>query len=449
MSQSAPERGRAIVIGGSMAGLLAARVLSDHFQEVTVIEREGLATSADPRKAVPQGRHVHVLLDSGIKVIEHLFPDLLPALVESERAVRSDISRDFRWRHFGVWKARFNSGIDILFIYRPSFEWNVAARVSALPNIKVLTGCEVTGFAASARKDRIVGAKIRHIANGDAETLSADLVVDASGRGSQTPKWLHELGLNSPSETRVEVNIGYASRTYARPPDLADQSPLFVLPQAPATRGGAVFPIEGNRWMVTLAGWVRDYPPAGDNEFLEFARSLDVPDLYRCLEKAEPLTPIAIHKYPASVWRRYEKLDYMPESLIVLGDALCSFNPVYAQGMTVAALEAMMLDRILGEHPGPGPLRGISNRFQRMAASVVRNPWLLATGEDLRYPAAEGDRPPASNLVRWYVGAVHKATSTDERVARQFYRVMSLAAPPSSLFTPGIVLRAAARLSLK
>jgi 2-polyprenyl-6-methoxyphenol hydroxylase-like FAD-dependent oxidoreductase len=449
MSQSAPGRSHAVVIGGSMAGLLAARVLSDHFHRVTLIERDGLATSADPRKAVPQGRHVHVLLDSGIKIIERLFPDLLPALVESERAVRSDISRDFRWRHFGVWKARFHSGIDILFVYRPSFEWNVAARVSALPNIKVLTGCEVSGLAASAGKDRIVGAKIRHISTGEEEMLSADLVVDASGRGSQTPKWFQELDLKAPSETRVEVNIGYASRTYARPPNLADQSPLFVLPQAPATRGGAVFPIEGNRWMVTLAGWVRDYPPSEDKEFLEFARSLDVPDLYQCLEKAEPLTPIAIHKYPASVWRRYEKLDNMPESLIVLGDALCSFNPVYAQGMTVAALEAVMLDRILGGHTGPGPLRGISNRFQRMATSVVRNPWLLATGEDLRYPAAEGDRPVASSVVRWYVGAVHKAASADERVARQFYRVMSLAAPPRSLFAPGIVLRAAARMSLK
>jgi 2-polyprenyl-6-methoxyphenol hydroxylase-like FAD-dependent oxidoreductase len=440
------ERKRAVVIGGSMAGLLAARVLSDHFSEVTLIERDGLALTPEPRKAVPQGRHVHVLLHSGIKVMEHLFPDLIPALIASG-AVRADISRDFRWHHFGVWKARFESGIDIMFVYRPSFEWNVAARISAIPNIKVFPGCEVSGLAASPGNERITGVRVARSGGGE-EVLAADLVVDASGRGSQTPKWLEALGSGPPSETRVEVNVGYGSRIYARSPHTADSTPLFVVPRAPAKRGAAVFPIEGNRWMVTLTGWLADYPSDQEKEFLEFAESLVVPDVRERLEECEPLTPIVIHKFPASVWRRYEKVDHLPESLIVLGDALCSFNPIYAQGMTVAALETMILDRLLREQTSAVGIKGLTRRFQREASRLVSVPWQLAVGEDLRYPDVKGARPPGSGVIRWYAGRVHERSSTDERVARQFYSVLSLIEHPSSLFHPEVALRTAARMSV-
>ncbi|HEY6331318.1 MAG TPA: FAD-dependent oxidoreductase [Blastocatellia bacterium] len=443
ITKSQSSRERAIVIGGSMAGLLAARVLSDHFREVTLIERDEIASSARPRKAVPQGRHVHVLMHSGIQVIDRLFPDLLASMQQSARIVRSDASQDFRWRHFGVWKARFNSGIEMVFMYRPSFEWKVASRVLAVSNIKVISGRDVTGYAAVASRERVTGVRISS-GSGAEEIVDADLIVDASGRGSQTPKWLRELGLPAPPEARVEINIGYASRIFARPKNLTDAPPLFVVPRPPATRAGAIFPIEDNRWMVTLAGWLADYPPETEKEFLEFAATVEVPDLHRYLEHSIPLTPIVTHKFPASVWRRYDKLSQLPKSLVVLGDALCSFNPVYAQGMTVASLESMALDRCLRTLEREADVSEISHRFHRAAARIVANPWDLAVGEDLRYAEAKGDRKLSSNILRWYAGLVHEATSKDERVARQFYSVMSLLEPPASLLSPGIALRTAA-----
>jgi 2-polyprenyl-6-methoxyphenol hydroxylase-like FAD-dependent oxidoreductase len=431
----------AVVIGGSIAGLLAARVLSDHYQQVTIIERETLAQSAAPRQAIPQGRHVHVLLHKGIQIVQSLFPDLLQALIDSGLEL-ADTSRDFRWRHFGVWKARIPTGLDILFLNRPLFEWFVASRVSKIPGVSVLDRCEVTGLQVTPDRRRVTGLAVRP-ANASERQFAADLVVDASGRGSQTPLWLKSLGLPAPEETIVEVNVGYASRIYRRPADLADKTALFVQPRPPNTRGAAVFPIDGNRWLVTLAGWLADYPPTTDNEFLEFAGSLEVPDVRLALEQAEPLTPISIHKFSANRRRHYEKLGRLPEGLIVMGDALCSFNPVYAQGMTVAALGAMMLDQCLrwGHGHTDSQTSSLARRFYRQMSDIVDASWQAAVGEDLRYPEVIGRRPPGTRLTHWYTALIHQATAHDEYVAGEFYKVLHLTAPPSLLFRPGVLVR--------
>jgi 2-polyprenyl-6-methoxyphenol hydroxylase-like FAD-dependent oxidoreductase len=424
--------------------LLAARVLSDHFQQVTIIEREALASSDSPRQAIPQGRHVHVLLHKGIQIVRGLFPDLVPALIDSGLEL-ADTSRDFRWRHFGVWKARITTGIDVLFLNRPLFEWFVASRVSRIPGIRVLENSEVTRLTASPDLRRMTGLSVR--TGGDAEReLTADLVVDASGRGSQMPHWLKSLGIQVPDETIVEVNVGYASRMYRRPANLADGRALFVQPRPPNTRGAAVFPIDGNRWLVTLAGWLADYPPTNDHEFLEFAGSLEVSDVRVALEQAEPLTPVSIYKFLANRRRHYERLNELPEGLIVLGDALCSFNPVYAQGMTVAALEAMTLDQCLrnpGQQAGARK-SGLARRFQRHASNIVDASWQAAVGEDLRYPGVIGRRPLGTGLAHWYSGLIHQATAHDQYIAREFYKVLHLTAPPSLLFRPGVLVRALA-----
>jgi 2-polyprenyl-6-methoxyphenol hydroxylase-like FAD-dependent oxidoreductase len=432
--------GHAIVIGGSIAGLLAARVLSDHFREVTIIERESLAHSGEPRQAIPQGRHVHVLLEQGTRVIKQLLPDLVPALIEAGLSM-ADTSRDFRWRHFRVWKTRVPTGINILFLNRPLFEWHVAARVSKIPNIKVLQPCEVSGLVASPGAARLIGLTIKR-PNSTNEQMTADLVVDATGRGSQMPQWLKALGLTAPAETIIEVNVGYASRICRRPAALPDWTGLFVLPKPPDRRGGAVFPIDGNRWLVTLVGWLADYPPSTDKEYLEFAASLEVPDVRLALEKAEPLTPIAFHKFPANRRRHYERLNNLPEGLVVLGDALCSFNPVYAQGMTVAALDAMTLDRCLNHSRLHGRgINGLGRRFHKQTASIVDVPWQLAAGEDLRYPEAKGRRPFGTAFLLWYSGLIHQAASHNEHIARNFYQVMHMTEPPSFLFHPGVLFR--------
>jgi len=433
-------RQRAVVIGVSIAGLLAARVLSERFQDVVIIEREMLARDADPRRAVPQGRHAHVLLHKGIQIIDQLFPDLLKALLDAG-LVMADMGQDFRWRHFGVWKTQFPSDIRILFVNRPMFEWQIAARLLARPNLRVIEHCIVTGLIASPGADRVAGIRLRHPDDTE-EALTADLVVDASGRGSQLPEWLLALGLNRPDETRVEVNLGYASRICRRPATLPRWTSLFVIPRPPATRGAAIFPIDGNRWMVTLAGWLGDYPSQCDSEYLEFAASLEVPEVRLSLERAEPLTPISVHRFPSNLRRHYERLASMPQSLIVLGDALCSFNPVYGQGMTVAALEAMALARWLAARESEA--RDDSHKFQRAASKLVDIAWQLAVGEDLRYPGVKGDRPIGTAFLHWYIGLVHQATSVDQHVARKFYEVIHLLEPPPKLFNPGVLRRTAA-----
>jgi 2-polyprenyl-6-methoxyphenol hydroxylase-like FAD-dependent oxidoreductase len=442
MNQSpAGDSNHAVVIGGSIAGLLAARVLSDHFQQVTIIERETLAQSDLPRQAIPQGRHVHVLLHKGIQIVQRLFPDLLQALIDAGLEL-ADTSRDFRWRHFGVWKTRIPTGLNILFLNRPLFEWLVASRVSMIPGVRVLDHCEVTGLLVTPDRRRVTGLAIRP-ASASERQITADIVVDASGRGSQTPQWLKSLGLPAPEETIVEVNVGYASRIYRRPAGLADSTPLFVQPRPPNTRGAAVFPIDGNRWLVTLAGWLADYPPTTDPEFLEFAGSLEVPDVRTALEQAEPLTPISIHKFPANRRRHYEKASKLPEGLVVMGDALCSFNPVYAQGMTVAALGAMTLDQCLQgrQAHADSQTSNLSRRFHRQMSAIVDASWQAAVGEDLRYPHVIGRRPPGTRLAHWYTGLIHHEAAHDEYIAREFYKVLHLTAPPSLLFRPGVLIR--------
>lgn len=421
---------RAIVVGGSLAGLLAARVLADHFPRVLLLERDELARSAEPRTAVPQGRHVHVLLQRGQQIVAGLFPDLLPALRE-EGVVDADMGAEFKWHHFGVWKRRFESGIRILFLHRPLFEWHVARRVAALPNVEIREGVAVQGLAV--RDGRVAGVET---AGG---RLDADLVVEAGGRGSTAPRWLEAAGFPRPDEELVEVKVGYASRIYRRPPVLPDWKGLFVIPRPPAKRAAAIFPLDGERWLVTLAGWLADYPPVEEEGFREFARSLPVPDVHLALQGAEPLTPIVPHRFPSNLRRHYEKLGRRPEGFVVLGDALCSFNPVYGQGMTVAAMTVAALESCL--RTGGPNLAGLARRFQRAAARVVDVPWQLAVGEDLRYPEVTGRKPFGTAVLHRYVGRVHEKAGEDTVVAQTFYRVLHLLSAPPVLFKPSVLLR--------
>jgi 2-polyprenyl-6-methoxyphenol hydroxylase-like FAD-dependent oxidoreductase len=354
------------------------------------------------------------------------------------------MGEDLRWHHFGVWKARFVSGLQSLSLSRPLLEWQVSQRVGALPNVQVIEECDCQQFATNDDRTRVIGVHIqRHTGARQAARLTADLVVDASGRGSQTPRWLEALGYPRPEESTVTVQMGYATRIYRRPQPLPGWKILYVLPRPPARRGGGIFPIEDDRWMVTLCGWLGDHASTDASAYLDFARSLAVPDFYRAIEHAEPLTPIQIHKFPANLRRYYETLRRFPEGLVVLGDALCSFNPVYGQGMTVSAIEASTLAAGLQEQRRQqgDDLTGFWQRFQPQVARVVDIPWQLTTAEDFRYPEVEGRRPVGTAFVHWYTGKVHQAAAHDPRVAQRFYRVMHMLAPPAALFHPQVMLR--------
>ncbi len=436
------DRHHAVVIGESMAGLLAARVLSDHFEQVTLIERDRLTRDAEPRKGVPQGKHVHGLLARGAVIMREYFPDLFRNLAQDGAILVS--LEDVHWNQLGVWMAPVPSSVKALFQSRPFLEQHVRDQLAARDNVRIMDACEVAQLCA--HYDRITGVVLRYrTGEQHEEALSADLVVDTSGRGSRAPQWLNSLGYGNVQETSVKIDIGYATRIYRCPAHLpADWKGLFIYGRPPDDkRGGVILPIQGGYWMVTLVGSLRDYPPDDEVGFLEFARSLAQPNLYEAIKDAEPVTPIAVYKYSANRWRHYERMKRLPEGFIIMGDAACSFNPVYAQGMSVAAIEAQTLDRCLREQEmfaGNNGVVGFTQRFQQAIARDIKTPWLLSTGEDLRYPGTKGKRSLSIRLLNRYMRRVIELTASDQCVAATLLRVRNLLKPLSALFQPRIIL---------
>lgn len=434
----------ALVIGASMSGLLAARVLSAHFDKVTVFERDEVADRPESRKGQPQTRHLHTLLAQGLHVFERFFPTLRDDLVAGG-AILGDMGADIRWHAFGGYRRQFESGMIGIMMTRPFLEQCVRRCVIAIPNVTIRGGVEVEQLVTTPDRQRVTGLQVKHNArvSGDAasEVLEADLVVDTSGRGSATPRWLEALGYERPSESAVTVNMGYSTRTFRRSPGELEGAKLILInPDFPAVkRGGNVMPVEGDRWMVTLIGWGKDYPPADGDEFLKFTKSLPAPDLYNLLRKTEPLTDVVQHRLPSNLRRHYERLSRFPERHLVLGDAISSFNPVYAQGMTSAAMQAAVLADALEQ--GPNGLDGISRRYFPRAAKVVDLAWQLAVGEDFRSPDTTGPRPPGLAMINRYVTRVHRATHSDTDVYRTFLDVMNLVRPASTLMRPGMIWR--------
>lgn len=426
----------AVVIGGSLAGLMAARVLSSHFRRVTLIERDHVANRAEPRKGVPQGNHVHGLLLAGQRVLEDLFPDLTPALI-AEGAATVDMGRDFRWHHFNVWKVRFDSGLKGLIMTRPLLEFNIAKRVRSLPNVQILEA-DVQALVLDEGRRRVRGLTVRST---DGERgIDGDLIVDASGRGSQLPHWLERLGCEKPRESSVSANVHYSSRVYRATSEKRDWKALLVSPKAPLKRLAAIFPVEGNRWLVTLGSRDDDIPPRSEEGFLDFTRSIPVPDIYEALARAEPITPIATYRFSKNLRRHYERLSSLPQGLLVIGDAFCSFNPVYGQGISVAALEAAALEEVMRERAGYDPATTPS-RFHKKIAGIADVPWRMTTGEDFRYAEAVGARPPGTAFLHWYTGRLHVRCADDSSLALIFFRVMHLIDSPMKLFHPKVITR--------
>jgi flavin-dependent dehydrogenase len=428
-----------VVIGASMAGLLAARALSSHFERVTVLERDPLPEGGEPRRGVPQARHVHVLLRGGLRVLEDLFPGIGGEIGGCGQL--ADMSADLWWYHFGVWKLRFPSGIASFFCDRPAFERAIRRRVEALGNVAFQAGTPAEGLAIDG-DGRVDGVRT---AGG---TVGADLVVDASGRGSRAPRWLEELGYPRPQVTEVGVDVGYVSRVFRIPEGYAHPwKVIAIFPKPPGTRRlGIMYPLDTGRMLVTLGGWCGDYPAPEEEACREFAATLPVPDVHRFLEIAEPLTPIHLHRFPSNRRLRYERMPRWPAGLAVVGDAACSFNPIYGQGMSVGALQAAALDEALGRLRRRGRdlagAPGFARSFQRRVAGLATVPWLLATGEDFRYPETSGERPPGIRLLNGYFARVLELSAESPPVHRRFLGVMNFLSSPLVMFSPGVALRA-------
>lgn len=446
------QHGRAVVIGGSMAGLVTARVLSDHFEEVVVVERDPIPdTLVEARKGVPQGRHLHALLARGGQLLEQLFPGLRAGAI-AEGALLLDWGRDMAWHHFGGWKARHDSGIELLCSSRPFLESQVRRRLFERANVRRLDRHDVLALRSSTDRRRVTGVELRRRegdegeAQGGGESLAAELVVDAGGRGSKTLAWLEALGHAQPPESSVRVQVGYSSRVFDLPePERFDWRGAYVV-GGPAERHriGAIFPIEDKRAIVVLAGLLGDYPPDDDEGFARFADTLPGATIGPVVRALPPVSPIATHRFPAHRRRHFERVP-PPDGLVVIGDALVSFNPIYGQGMTTAALAAELLGQCLATQRERAPtdvIAGFSRRFHVAAGKLADVPWLLSTSEDFRNPAIEGARPPGYAALRWYTERVHRAARVDPFVHGKFLRVMHMLAGPESLFDPRVAWRA-------
>ena len=427
-------RGRCVVLGASLGGLFAARALSDSFERVTLVERDRLPVGFEHRKGVPQSRHTHGLLSAGYRVIEDYFPGITEQLGASG-ALTGDAMDDSRYCIGGQLLKKTSSDLRSITVSRPVLEGHIRRRVLGLPNVDVIDNCDVLGLEGDANEVR--GVRILRRTDGSAEErLSADLVVDATGRGSRMPAWLEALGVAPPEEERVRVDISYTTGIYPRRPDHAGGDRVLIVGATPPNRRcGVAVAFEKEHFIVTLVGYLGERAPTDPAAFAAFALTLPSPMLHEIVRDDNPTGELVTAKFPHSQRRRYEKLRHFPKGLLVFGDALCSFNPIHGQGISVAALEA----NLLGECVRNG---GSSwRKFFAGAARIIDMPWAIAVGNDLRFDEVEGKRSRTARLQNAYIARLLAAATVDPVVALAFIRVVHLIEPLPSLFAPAVLLR--------
>lgn len=429
----------AIVVGGSIGGMLAARVLSDHFDRVTLIERDHLPEGMANRPGVPQARHLHFFLKRGMMAVEELFPGVQSDLLAAGSHLL-DQGKDFRILYRTGWSPKVACNLEICAFTRPLLETTIRRHLLQNPKVTMTEGCEVAGLVLDESGERVNGVRLRQrgAADGEETVLHADFVVDVSGRGSKAPEWLAVLGFPVPQETVVDAFWGYATRLYEPVEGFsADWKSLFVLNRPPyQPRAGIIQPVEGNRWIVTVAGVMRDYPPTDEEGFLKFARSLSSPELYRAIAQARPLSKVWGYRQTANRLRHYDKLTRMPQGFVTMGDAVCSFNPVYALGMTLTCLAVLELRDSLRKGRGQVETLG----FQKRLGKLVADSWALTTSEDLRWPTTEGGEiTPKVKFMHWYLEQVMQLIPRSEEVFRRFQEVNHMLKPASALFHPKVL----------
>ncbi|MEO8249074.1 MAG: FAD-dependent oxidoreductase [Burkholderiales bacterium] len=431
---------RALIIGASIAGLLAARVLSEHYREVVLLERDELPEGAAPRKGTPHALHPHGLLARGRQVLEELFPGLTDALV-AQGARAGDLLAD---AVFNAGRHRFaqgRCGIGGIVVSRLLLEAELRRRVLSLTNVRAMTGSHVRQPVLDEASQRVVGVSVSR-SDGDT-TVPADLAVDCTGRASRTPSWLEGWGYAAPEEDRVTVGLRYTTAYFARPQPMHGEPNVVICSATPLQpRPGVLLaqePAGGGppRWVLGVGGYAGDHPGGTLEAVRERTRTMGCEELMRVCRDNEPIGALLQYEFPFSQRRRYEQLERFPSNYLVLGDALASFNPIYGQGMTVTVCQALALRDALRS----GDLAALRRRFFAAAAKLIDTPWQLAVGADLALPFVAGPRSVPQRLIDRYIARLHRAAVHDARVALAFLKVVHLLEPPSSLFAPAVALR--------
>jgi 2-polyprenyl-6-methoxyphenol hydroxylase-like FAD-dependent oxidoreductase len=429
---------RAVVLGGSLAGLFAARVLADAYDEVVIVDRDVLAGVDAPRRGCPQGRHINGLLARGQQAMEEMYPGITAELF-ADGVPTGDLAGDVRWYFNGRVLKPQHAGLVCVAASRPMLEKHVRQRTQALPNVVFTEQHDILGLEATPDRSRITGVRVQsQTGKNQVSTITADLVIDATGRGSRTPIWLEELGYPRVVEERKKIGLGYVTQHYrlTRDPYHGD---LSINPAASAElpRGAIFTKTDGGRVELTTYGLLGDHPPTDQEGLYAWLKTLATQDIYNAVQHAEPLDEPVAFRFPTTLRRHYEQMSRLPDGLLVTGDAVCCFNPIYAQGMTVAALGALTLRSHL--HSGAAPQPG--QYFRDLAHDVIDPPWEMTNTVDLSFPGVEGNRTLQVRMAQKYLKLVQTAATRDGAVTAAYMRAAGLVDRPESLMRPRLVLR--------
>ncbi|MFI6288975.1 FAD-dependent monooxygenase [Streptomyces sp. NPDC051018] len=420
--------------------MLAAAVLSGHADEVTVVERDSLPAGPEPRTSLPQARHVHVLWSGGVRAFEELLPGITDRwLAAGARRIPLPSGLVSLTAH--GWVRRWPQEMQhMIACTRDLLDWVVRDHVLRLPGVTLLQRHELLGLAGS--DGRVTGVRVR-APDGAEPSLDADLVVDTGGRGSRATDWLRSLGFGGIEVDEVDSGLVYASRLY-RAPDGGEGFPVVNVqadPREPVPgRTATIVPVENGRWLVTLSGTRGGEPSSDPAEFESFARSVRHPVVGELIARATPLSDrVSLSRSTVNRRRYFERAPAWPDGFIVVGDAVATYNPVYAQGMSVAAQGLVELRNALRRHPPGAP--GLARRIQRALAGPVGLAWELATSQDILYPGAVG-RPAraGSALMNRYVNRLCDAATGRARVTGAFFAVLTLSEPVTAWLRPDVVL---------
>jgi 2-polyprenyl-6-methoxyphenol hydroxylase-like FAD-dependent oxidoreductase len=437
MFSKSMNRNRAVVVGGSISGMLAARVLSEFFKDVILIEKDNKNDHITNRKGVPQDNQGHVLLKSGEEIIEELFPGIIQEL-SRYGAKKTDFARDLLWSHHGTKKIRFDSNVFISQQSRPLLEWQIQQRLENIPNIDFRFGCRVQNLKFNNDEKNTIVIEDQ---NGAVTELLADLVIDASGAAALHNKWLRDSGYRNPAKTEIKVDLFYASMVFK---ELFHKTinwhSLLTYPNPPEVeRGGMISPIEGNRMLVTLIGYGAKEVPKDIDSFLEYAETLEQPEFYDVIKNEIPLSQdVQIYRFPALRRYHFEKLRNFPSGLLIIGDAFCRVDPVFAQGMSLAAMEAKALRELLMQGLNK---KQLTKSYHKKVSRILDIPWLIALTEDFRFRTTSGRKPLGLPILQWYVKRVVAACSHNEQVYNRFIQVLHLRSHPISLAHPAILAK--------
>lgn len=421
-------------MGASIAGLCAAQVLADRFDRVVVIDRDELPAAPEWRKQVPQGRHVHLLLVAGAERLERWFPGIIDEL-HAGGAVDVDLSADLFWYQAGGVARRPRSSLHGPSMSRPFLEWTIRQRVAARDNVTIRTETAASGIRLDEAGTRVAAVQLA-----EGSEIRCDLLVDASGRHAHTVGWLEALGYASPTTSRVEIDTRYVSQEFRRtelPP--RDWKLAGIIDDPDTKRLSMALPIEGDRWLVMFGGVHGEAPPTDLDDRRRYAKTFPATPIADILATSEPLGDPATHRFPSSQRRRVERMRRFPLGWVLVGDAVGSFNPIYGQGMTSAALQA---EALAAELDRAGTVdRTFARRYFKAAGRIVNVAWSTAVGSDFAYAGTTGPKPPGTDLVNRYMDRVLVAAQRDEAVSLRFNEVVAMVRRPESLVAPGFVVR--------